>query len=477
MKLISAQLLRSIPVPDIAQITRAIDSAAAQEIDLLVRNGQVVKISGQLIEVSGCDVGVGAVCNIDTEGNDFLEAEVIGFSGERTFLMAFDSTIGVMPKARVHPKPEDAKKLPQLSALLGRVLDGQGRPLDGRPLECRESQSFSKTQQKINPLKRQKISKILDVGVRAVNALLSVGVGQRIGLFAGSGVGKSVMLGLMARYTSADVTVVGLIGERGREVQEFVAETLGEEGLKRSVVVASPGDDSPVLRRRAAFLATEIAERFRDEGKQVLLLMDSLSRVAQAQREIGLNLGESPATKGYTPSVFSLLPKLVERAGNVSSGAGSITAIYTVLAEGDDEQDPIVDSARAILDGHIILSRRLADSGHYPAIEISSSISRTMPRVCTEEHLEYAREFKELWAKYTQQEDLISIGAYVPGSDALTDKAIALRPKMLEFLRQGSTQAVDAAESIRALTELMKPQLNSALAELGEPNDAIQATT
>lgn len=461
-------------MPNLSGMLGSIDETLDGEFPLVQSWGQVIKISDQLLEVSGCDAGIGSVCVVDAGGR-LIAAEVIGFNGTLTYLMAYESTDGILPKARVSLLSQTEIKRPTLDALLGRIVDGRCRPLDGRALERRESVATNVNVKQINPLDRKPVSEILNVGIRAINALLTVGVGQRIGLFAGSGVGKSVLLGSMARFASADVTVVGLIGERGREVQEFVQDMLGDEGLKNSVVVASPGDDSPVLRRRAAFLATEIAERYRDEGKRVLLLMDSLSRVAQAQREIGLNLGEVPATKGYTPSVFSLLPKLVERAGNIASNAGSITAVYTVLAEGDDLQDPIVDAARAILDGHIILSRRLADAGHYPAIEVSSSISRTMSRVCTDDRIHKAIQFKELWSRYLQQEDLISIGAYVPGSDALTDKAIALRPEMEKYLRQGPDDCVNEQDSFQQLDDLLSnmnrgaaaPELNSALVELG----------
>ncbi|MCA1806070.1 MAG: FliI/YscN family ATPase, partial [Xanthomonadaceae bacterium] len=332
-------------------------------------------------------------------------------------------------------------------ALLGRVLDGAGNPLDGKgPLQVETHVPL--TGRNINPLSRKPVREPLDVGVRAINALLSVGRGQRMGLFAGSGVGKSVLLGMMTKYTNADVIVVGLIGERGREVKEFVDNILGPKGLARSVVVATPADNSPLMRLHGAMMATSIAEHFRDQGKNVLLLMDSLTRFAQAQREIALAIGEPPATKGYPPSVFAKLPHLVERAGNGDVGGGSITAFYTVLAEGDDQNDPIADAARAILDGHIVLSRHIAESGHYPAIDIEASISRVMNDIVSKEHQQAAQRFKQLYSIYNQHRDLISVGAYQPGSDPRVDEAVTLQPALSRFLRQ------DMGES-----HLLKPSI------------------
>jgi flagellum-specific ATP synthase len=292
------------------------------------------------------------------------------------------------------------------------------------------------------------------VGIRAINALLTIGRGQRLGLFAGSGVGKSVLLGMMARYTAAEVIVVGLIGERGREVKEFIEQNLGADGLRRSVVVAAPADVSPLMRLQGASYATAIAEHFRDQGRHVLLIMDSLTRFAMAQREIALAVGEPPATRGYPPSVFARLPQLVERAGNGPTGGGSITAFYTVLAEGDDQQDPIADSARAILDGHIVLSRHLADAGHYPAVDIEQSISRAMTNLITPQHLELVRRFKQLYSRYQRARDLLAVGAYARGSDPLLDQAIALYPQMEAFLQQGIEERADYKESCTALGSL-----------------------
>ena len=307
----------------------------------------------------------------------------------------------------------------------------------------------------INPLARRLIREPLDVGVRAINALFTVGRGQRMGLFAGSGVGKSVLLGMMTRFTNADVIVVGLIGERGREVKEFIENILGSQGMARAVVVASPADDPPLMRMHGAMLATSIAEYFRDQGKQVLLLMDSLTRFAQAQREIALAIGEPPATKGYPPSVFAKLPQLVERAGNGKAGGGSITAFYTVLTEGDDNNDPIGDAARAILDGHIFLSRQLAEGGHYPAIDIEASISRAMTEITDAHQQRTTRRFKQLYSTYQQQRDLISVGAYTRGSDARTDEAIEYFPRLLNFLQQDMHQPVSLAASVSELARLV----------------------
>jgi len=307
----------------------------------------------------------------------------------------------------------------------------------------------------MNPLARDPIDTPMDVGVRAINALLTVGRGQRMGLFAGSGVGKSVLLGMMTKFTNADVIVVGLIGERGREVKEFIENILGEEGMARSVIVAVPADQSPVMRLHGAQVATSIAEDFRDQGKHVLLLMDSLTRFAQAQREIALAIGEPPATKGYPPSVFAKLPALVERAGNGEKEGGSITAFYTVLTEGDDQQDPIADAARAILDGHVVLSRELAEMGHYPAIDIEASISRVMTEIVDESHLEMSRRFKQIYSIYQQNRDLINVGAYTYGTERSIDEAIEMQPSQMDFLHQGMNTAMDLAGSLHDLEVVM----------------------
>ncbi len=414
--------------------------------------GVLSRMVGMTLEAIGCEAAVGSRCLIDGGQGQTIEAEVVGFSGERLFLMPTGDMRGLMPGARVRPAAS-VSEVHVGEELLGRVLDGTGRPLDGLgPVHCRETRPLMG--QPLNPLKRWAIREPLDVGIRTLNGLLSIGRGQRIGLFAGSGVGKSVLLGMMTRYTEADVIIVGLIGERGREVQEFVANTLGPDGLKRAVVVATPADTPPLMRLHGAWVAHAIAEHFRDRGLKVLLLLDSLTRFAQAQREIALAIGEPPATKGYPPSVFARLPQLVERAGNSDRGPGSITAFYTVLAEGDDQQDPIADAARAILDGHIVLSRSLAEGGIYPAIDVEQSISRAMHLIADRELMDLAVRFRQVYSLYQHNRDLVSVGAYRRGSDPRIDHAIDMWPKLLEFLRQDMYEAVDirsAREQLRLL--------------------------
>jgi flagellum-specific ATP synthase len=415
--------------------------------------GVLTRMVGLTLEAAGCQAAVGDRCDVLGTDGARIEAEVVGFSGDRLYLMPTGDIHGLKPNARVVPRV-GAEMAMVGDELLGRIIDGGGTPLDGLgPLGC--EQRIRLTGTAINPLSRLAIEEPLDVGVRAINSLLTVGRGQRIGLFAGSGVGKSVLLGMMARYTSAEVIVVGLIGERGREVKEFVERILGKEGRKRAVVVATPADNPPLMRLHGAWRATAIAEYFRDQGKSVLLIMDSLTRFAQAQREIGLAIGEAPATKGYPPSVFARLPQLVERAGNGASGRGSITAFYTVLTEGDDQQDPIADSARAILDGHVVLSRRIAEAGHYPAIDIEASISRVMHDIVPHEHTQIARQFKQTLSTYQQNRDLISIGAYHKGADPRIDASIALWPTMQKFLQQDLQERVDYQSSVAGLKALM----------------------
>jgi flagellum-specific ATP synthase len=431
--------------------------------------GKLTRVAGLVLEASGLRLAVGNCCRILLPNGNAVEAEVVGFSEDRLFLMPVNDIHGVTPGAIVmpieigqdrlqlgkSPRPrrraaDQAKHVPVGAALLGRVLDSNGKPLDRLgPLRCERSVSLHN--RPLNPLERAPISKVLDVGVRAINGLLTVGRGQRMGLFAGSGIGKSVLLGMMARYTEADVIVVGLIGERGREVKEFIENILGAEGLARSVVVAAPADTSPLMRLQGAAYATAIAEYFRDQGKHVLLIMDSLTRYAMAQREIALAIGEPPVTRGYPPSVFAKLPQLVERAGNAGSGGGSITAFYTVLAEGDDQQDPIADAARAILDGHVVLSRSLADQGHYPAIDIEASISRALTSLIDNPQFEMVRRFKSLYSRFQRNRDLISVGAYAPGSDPLLDEAIALYPRMEGFLQQNMSERATYAICVAGL--------------------------
>jgi flagellum-specific ATP synthase len=418
-------------------------------------SGHLVRVVGLTLEATGCRAAIGQPCLVESARGAIL-AEVVGFANDRLFLMPQDDIAGVVPGARVTPIIH-YKGVPLTLNLLGRVIDGVGKPLDGKgPINATE---FSKGKGKpINPLLRRPVKQPLDVGVRAINSIITVGKGQRMGLFAGSGVGKSVLLGMMTRGTAADVIVVGLVGERGREVKEFIDEILGDEGKARSVVIAAPADVSPLMRLKGCETAVQVAEYFRDQGMDVLLLIDSITRYAQAQREIALAVGEPPATKGYPPSVFAKLPALVERAGNGTGHQGSITAFYTVLSEGDDLQDPIADASRAILDGHIVLSRTLADSGHFPAIDIEKSISRVMPAVTSNEHQQLARSVKQLYASYQQSKDLIAIGAYVRGSDPLLDQAIGLMPKINAFLQQGMKTIVPYDESLTALSQVLPAQ-------------------
>jgi flagellum-specific ATP synthase len=420
----------------------------AEQAHPFVVTGKLTRMVGLTLEAVGCQASIGGRCLVESALGEPIEAEVVGFHGDRLYLMPIGDLRGLGPDARVIPT-HSVCEVPVGDRLLGRVLDGAGRALDGKGM-IQADEHMPLTGRAINPLMRSPIREPLDVGVAAINALLSVGRGQRMGLFAGSGVGKSVLLGMMTRYTNADVIVVGLIGERGREVKEFVQNILGEEGLSRSVVVATPADNSPLMRMHGAMLATSIAEYFRDQGKQVLLLMDSLTRFAQAQREVALAVGEPPATKGYPPSVFAKLPQLVERAGSGDRG-GSITAFYTVLAEGDDQNDPIADAARAILDGHVVLSRELAEAGHYPAIDIEASISRVMVDVVAPEHEQAARRFKQVYSAYRQNRDLINVGAYQNGSDRRLDEAIALYPQLSRFLQQPMQERVSWNDSLAGL--------------------------
>lgn len=418
--------------------------------------GTLVRLSGLTLEAEGCFAPVGSNCLVKSKGGRMIEAEVVGFGDNKLYLMSTEQAFGLSPGDMVIPLGSTAS-VPVGDEYLGRVIDGVGKPLDGHSLLTSDT-SYPLISKPRNPLEREPIREVLDVGIRAINSLLTVGKGQRLGLFAGSGVGKSILLGMMTRFTKADIVIVGLIGERGREVREFIEENLGEEGMKRAVVVASPADTSPLMRLHAAHLATTLAEYYRDQGHSVLLLMDSLTRYAQAQREIALAVGEPPATKGYPPSVFSKLPKLVERAGNGSKTEGSITAFYTVLSEGDDNQDPIVDASRAILDGHIVLSRRLAEGGHYPAIDLEASLSRVMVNIIDDAQLQAAQQFRALYAKYQENRDLISIGAYAEGSDKLIDASISMMPSFNAFLSQGLNESADYTSSVKNLKSLFQVQ-------------------
>jgi len=405
------------------------------------RCGTLVRLVGMRMEARGIMASVGSSCEILGQDGHKIEAEVVGFNDKTLYLMPLTEPVGIGPGASVRLAANlgTACLGPEL---LGRVIDGRGEPLDGKPKpDCKSRLSLLGLP--INPMERGPIDSVLDVGVKAINGLLTLGRGQRVGLIAGSGVGKSVLLGMMTRFTKADVVVIGLIGERGREVQAFIQESLGEEGLAKSVVVAAPANVSPVLRLKAAHMTHVIAEYFRDQGLNVLMLVDSLTRVAHAQREIGLAIGEPPTAKGYPPSVFALLPNLIERAGVGRHGHGSITAIYTVLAEGDDANDPIVDIARASLDGQVMLSRKLADTAHYPAIDLNGSISRVMQTLLPPDDMKLANKFRRMWSLYQQNQDLIQVGAYEAGSNPTLDEAIRLREEMDTFLRQDMHEGQD----------------------------------
>ena len=460
------------PAPAWSEFVAGARARLAEPLPLETR-GTLTRLTGLVLEAVGIRVPVGSQCTVQMPGHDPVLAEVVGFSADRAFLMpagdihGLSSGASVVPAAPYVPVPrlgDDAQpslalgvlRLPMGDGLLGRVVDAQGMALDhGGPVEGVVSEPMDRRQ--INAMDRDPVRETLDTGVRAINALLTVGRGQRLGLFAGSGVGKSVLLGMMARYTQADVIVVGLIGERGREVKEFVEDILGAEDRGRAVVVAAPADAPPLLRMQGAAYATAIAEHFRDKGKHVLLLMDSLTRYAMAQREIALAIGEPPATKGYPPSCFAKLPQLVERSGNGLHGVGSITAFYTVLSEGDDQQDPIADAARAILDGHIVLSRALAETGHFPAIDIEQSASRVMHNVVSREHFELARHFRAVYSRYQKSRDLVQVGAYMSGSDPQLDEAIRLQPAMASFLQQNMFEAAPMADSLDAMAAVLAP--------------------
>ena len=417
-------------------------------------NGKVTNIIGLVIEAQGPVSKLGTVCDIYTKGDaNKITAEVLGFRDNRVLMMPLEEIRGIGPGCQVVAKQHRAI-IPVGPALLGRVIDGLGNPIDNKGPILVENE-YPIYGAPINPLSRKRISQPLDLGIRAINGLLTVGCGQRIGIFSGSGVGKSVLLGMIARKTKADVNVIALIGERGRELNEFIEKELGEEGLKRSVIVVATSDHLPLIRMRGAFIATAIAEFFRDQGKHVNLMMDSVTRFAMAQREIGLALGEPPTTKGYTPSVFTLLPKLCERAGT-SANRGTITGLYTVLVEGDDTNEPIADALRSILDGHINLTRDLAAQNHYPAIDVLSSISRVMDDIIDPDQRRYASKLKETMAIYRKAEDLINIGAYVGGSNPKIDYAIEMIEKINGYLKQNIDQTTSFDDSISQLAQLFE---------------------
>ncbi|HEV2469750.1 MAG TPA: FliI/YscN family ATPase [Candidatus Sulfotelmatobacter sp.] len=414
-------------------------------------HGRVTQVIGPLVESAGPFCSVGEVCQIQDANGRVLSGEIIGFRGSTVLSMPLESPRGVRHGGRVVTWGEHPV-LPVGEELLGRVISGTGAPLDSLP-RYRAQQYQPIDGAAPLPLERNSIRESVSCGIRAVDAFLTCGRGQRVGIFGGSGVGKSTLIGMMARNTSADITVLGLIGERGREVREFLENALGDEGRKRSVVVVSTSDQSPLLRIRAALAATSVAEYFCRSGKNVLLVIDSVTRLAMAQREIGLAAGEPPTAKGYTPSCFAMLARLIERAGNFSGG--SITAFYTVLMEGDDEQDPLVDGARALLDGHIMLDRKLATRSHYPPISVLDSVSRLMPAVTSAHHVQKASELRRLFAAYTASEDLIRIGAYQKGSDPTLDKALALIPELYGFLMQKPAETVTFSDTVGRLMALL----------------------
>jgi flagellum-specific ATP synthase len=469
----SSQEIRALATTDKWQRYLADMRSFSADTVRLETQGLLVRVTGLVLEAAGIRVPVGSVCEVRMEGQAPVAAEVVGFSGDCAYLMPTADVAGLASGARVVPRPspivpmqlgaarhpwrrhqDRTLHLPVGDSLLGRVVDSHGMPMDRKgPIEHVHKEPL--TRRPINAMDRDPVRTPLDTGVRAINAMLTVGRGQRIGLFAGTGVGKSVLLGMMARYTEADVIVVGLIGERGREVKEFIEDILGEEGMRRAVVVAAPADAPPLVRMQGANYATVIAEHFRDRGQNVLLLMDSLTRYAMAQREIALAIGEPPATKGYPPSCFAKLPQLVERSGNGVAGGGSITAFYTVLSEGDDQQDPIADAARGILDGHIVLSRELAEAGHYPAIDIEKSVSRVMTSVASADHVDAARRFRQLHARHHKARDLIQLGAYAPGHDVELDTAVRLHGPMTALLQQGMHESAALATSLEHLHAVM----------------------
>lgn len=414
-------------------------------------HGRVCRAVGLTIEGTGPVSSVGQSCHIVSPDGNEVEAEVVGFRDDRVLVMPLGDVRGIGPGSRLVYQPENPT-VGVGTGLLGRILDGLGHPLDGKgPVSLTDS--YPLYSPSLNPLDRARITQPLDLGIRAINGLLTCGRGQKVGIFAGSGVGKSVLLGMMCRQTAADVTVLALIGERGREVKEFIEKELGEEGLQRTVVIAATSDQPPLVRLRGAFIATAIAEYFRDQGQQVLLLMDSLTRVGHAQREVGLAVGEPPTSKGYPPSVFTVLPRLLERVGPTTSG--SLTGLYTVLVEGDDLADPVADFVRAILDGHIVLSRELASRAHYPAIDVLQSVSRVMPDIVESSHIESARALMELMSLYRNAEDLINLGAYRSGSNPRLDLAVAMMDPITQFLRQDIVERADLATSLQGLSQLV----------------------
>ncbi len=422
----------------------------------LSAEGKIVKVIGLIAEGNGVGMGVGSQCLIENDHGGTIAAEVVGFKDDRVLLMPYGDTRGIRPGSRISLRDRHPHAVVG-DNFLGRVVDGMGHPIDGKGLIQADKQ-YPLYGQHINPLERKPIRELMDVGVTAINTMVSLGRGQRVAIMAGSGVGKSVLMGMMTKHTAADVTIVGLIGERGREVKDFVEDNLGEAGLKKAVVVAATSDSPPLIRMRGAYLATTLAEYFRDQGKNVLLIIDSITRFAMSSRDVGLAVGEPPTSRGYTPSFFAQIPVLLERAGTVQ-GKGSITGVYTVLVEGDDMNDPVGDTVRSIVDGHIVLSRKLANRGHYPAIDVLQSVSRVMRDVIKGEHLSCREKVIDIMATYADAEDMISIGAYVDGSNPKIDMAKRMMPKVTELLRQAIPDAspyVIGLNRLKAICEQMK---------------------
>lgn len=421
------------------------------ETNTVFTEGKVTKVIGLTIEAEGIKSFVGELCTIYNEMNNSIKCEVVGFRDNAVLLMPLGELVGISPGCRVVPenKPLSVRCSDEL---LGKIIDGLGNPLDGSRIQFGEDYNLDNDPP--DPMKRKRIKEIMPTGLRAIDAFLTCGEGQRLGIFAGSGVGKSTTLGMIAREANADVNVISLIGERGREVLDFIEKDLGPEGMKRSVVVCATSDKPALIRLKGALTATAIAEYFRDQGKKVILMMDSVTRFAMAQREIGLAIGEPPATKGYTPSVFAKLPRLLERSG--TSEKGSITAFYTVLVDGDDFNEPIADAVRGILDGHIVLSRALAHKNHYPAIDVLNSVSRLMPSIAPEEHKNAASEARDLLATYKESEDLINIGAYAKGSNKKIDKAINFNDSLNNFLKQKIDEKAPYEKTIETLTSMFR---------------------
>lgn len=419
------------------------------EVSYDYQEGIVKKVIGLTVEVEGIKASVGEVCTIYNEGNSKITCEVVGFNENNVILMPLGELSGIAPGCRVVPE-RTPLSVRCCDELLGKVVDGLGNTIDGTTISG--GVQYSLDSEPPNPLKRKRIKEVIPTGIRAIDGFLTCGEGQRVGIFAGSGVGKSTTLGMIAKYAEADVNVIALIGERGREVRDFIEKDLGEEGMKKSIIVCATSDKPALVRLKGAFTATAIAEYFRDKGKKVILMMDSVTRFAMAQREIGLAIGEPPATKGYTPSVFAKLPRLMERAG--MSDVGSITAFYTVLVDGDDLNEPIADSVRSILDGHIVLSRALANKNHYPSIDVLASISRLMSEIVSKEHKEKASLARDMLSTYKNSEDLINIGAYVKGSNKKIDMAMLYYDKIISYLRQGVDESSSFDESVDKLQKI-----------------------